>query len=65
MAPQQMSFEFDPMNPAPQWIEDLLAEMNRQDLINAQTVMDEVIVVIEVDPFDRVMERIRSIASRN
>lgn len=43
----QLAFGFIPREePAPQWIEDLLAEMESQDLINANTP----IVLIAVEP---------------
>ena len=45
----QMNFEFpEELEPAPQWIEDILTEMERQDFLNA--IHEVLIIELIPDP---------------
>ena len=45
----QLSFDFDPLNPAPAWIEDLIREAAEIDVMAASAGAAE---LLGVDPFD-------------
>lgn len=63
----QLDFGFTSSDePAPQWIEDLICEMEAQDLINAREPIAIIVMQPEwPDPVARVQRRIAEEAARN